>query len=191
MAGSPVRRAGCTRASTNVSEVTGPPTSIAAAIPLASTVFPAPSGPESTTTSPARNWLPSCAPSATVSSTCGSVAIPDLPSVTTPAPIAPTLTQHRESARGRVLDQPHQRVVDRRRPFQQHQMARLRDDHQLRFRQHLGNFPRIYGGGDQIVVAADDQCRDLCQRAQRRGFVVHLQSVEKLHHRRDWCFEYD
>src|ERR1700721_3502752 len=164
MAGSPVRRAGCTRASTNVGEVTGPSTSIAAAIPLVSTVFPAPSGPESTTTSPARNWLPSCAPSATVSSTCGSVAMPDSPSVTTPDPIAPTLAQRRESARGRVLDQSHQPVVDRSRPFQQHQMARLRDDHQLRLRQHLGNFPRVYGGGDQIVGAADDQGRGLGAR---------------------------
>src|ERR1700749_4768530 len=150
MAGAPVRRAGCTRASTNVGEVTGPSTSIADAIPLASTVFPAPSGPESPTTSPARSLLPSCAPNSTVSSTCGRVAIPDLPSVTTPDPIAPTLTQHRESARGRVLDQPHQPVVDRSRPFQQHQMARLGDDHQLRFRQRFGDFSRVVGGGDQI-----------------------------------------
>src|SRR6202000_417819 len=134
--------------------VTGPSTSIAVAIPLASTGFPAPSGPESTTTSPARNWLPSCAPRAPVSATCGSVAMPDLPSVTTPAPIAQTLPQRGESAWGRVLDQPPRRVVYRVGPFQQPQMARLRDDHQLRVRQHLGHFPRVFVGGDQIVVAA-------------------------------------
>src|SRR5580693_5282155 len=44
-----------------------------AAIPLASTVFPAPSGPESTTTSPARSCSPNRDPSATVSSTRSSV----------------------------------------------------------------------------------------------------------------------
>src|SRR5438445_733569 len=76
IAGAPGRRAGCTRASTYDGDVTGPSTSIVAAIPLASIVFPAPSGPESTTTSPARNCPPSRDPSAMVSSTDSRVAAP-------------------------------------------------------------------------------------------------------------------
>src|ERR1700735_5152916 len=130
MAGVSGRRGGWTRASTNDGDVTGPSTSIAAAIPLASTVFPAPSGPESTTTSPARNWPPSREPSATVSSKRGNVAMPDCGgrergeagrggsplmldpvSVTPQDPIAHPLGQHHESAWGGVLDQPHQSVV--------------------------------------------------------------------------------
>ncbi|COW23444.1 Uncharacterised protein [Mycobacterium tuberculosis] len=72
----PGRRGRCIRASTNVGDVIGPSTSIAMAIPLASTVFPAPSGPESTTTSPAHSCSPSRDPSVRVSSTRGSVAVP-------------------------------------------------------------------------------------------------------------------
>src|SRR5690606_7982349 len=62
----------CSRAMTKVGEVTRPSTPRPAAIPRVSAVLPAPSGPSSTTRSPARNSAASRRPNASVSSTVGS-----------------------------------------------------------------------------------------------------------------------
>src|SRR3954451_15494916 len=112
MAGAPGCRARCTRASTNVGDVTGPSTSMASAIPLASTVFPAPKGPDSTTTSPARNSVPNLAPSALVSSAVGSSAVPADRSATAPGPIAYPPSHRDEFRRRGAFAQPDERVVD-------------------------------------------------------------------------------
>src|SRR5215213_9527491 len=99
--------------------MTGPSTSIAAAIPLANTVFPAPSGPESTTTSPACKCSPRLDPSATVSSTRSSVAVPPGPSATTPEPFPegvdplPEPVPQGHLAFDGPVDEPDQAVVDR------------------------------------------------------------------------------
>src|SRR4051812_10906385 len=112
MAGAPSRNAGWTRANTNVGEVTAPPTCIALAIPLASTVFPAPSGPDNTTTSPATRSAPRLAPKARVSSAVGNSAVPSRISAMAAHPL-PQPTRHRdELGRRRPLDESHQRVVD-------------------------------------------------------------------------------
>src|SRR3984893_1364784 len=130
MAGSPVRRAGCTRASTNVGEVTGRSTSIAAAMPLASTVFPAPSAPKSPTTSPARTCRPSRDPSATVSSTRSHAAVP-CRSATAPQSFPESPVAQGRFARDGPVDEPDQPVVDGLGLVQQRQVAGPGDDDQL------------------------------------------------------------
>src|ERR1700755_2758023 len=112
IAGAPARRARCTRANTNVGEITGPSTSIARAIPLVSTVFPAPSGPDNTTTSPARNLSPSRAPNAIVSSALPNWAVPEPRSVILADPVAHPPREGDQLGRGGPLDKTNQAVVD-------------------------------------------------------------------------------
>src|ERR1700752_3988503 len=130
IAGAPGRRGECPRASTYDGDVTGPSTSIAAAMPLASTVFPAPSGPDSTTTSPARTCLPSRDPSAIVSSTRASVAEP-CASATAPEPFPESPVPQGRLAWDGPADQPDQPVVDGIGLVQQGQVAGPGDDDQF------------------------------------------------------------
>src|ERR1700738_3897582 len=112
IAGAPARRARCTRANTNVGEITGPSTSIACAIPLASTVFPAPSRPDNTTTSPARNLPPSWAPNAMVSSAVASSTVPQPRSAIFAHPVAHPARERYQLGGGGSLDKTDQAVVD-------------------------------------------------------------------------------
>src|ERR1700739_3937736 len=132
-AGAPTRRGGCTRASTYDGDVTGPSTSIAAAIPLARTVFPAPSGPDSPTTPPACSRSPNRDPSAMVSSTRSSVAVPDLSvtSATAPEPFPEAPVPQGGLARNRPVDEPDQPVVDRIGLVKQRQVTVPGDDDHL------------------------------------------------------------
>src|SRR3954451_11648851 len=153
IAGASARRARWTRADTIVGEITGPSTSMACAIPLANTVFPAPSGPDSTTTSPACSCPPSWAPSAMVSSAVASSAVPDVAGRAAPVPEPPSaMVSHsfaypkceRDQLGGRgPLDQPDQRVVDDFGRFELHQMSCAADDHQLGLRQRGGHVLRL------------------------------------------------
>src|SRR5882757_7108871 len=131
-------RGGCTRASTKVGDVTAPSTSIACAIPLASTVFPAPSGPDSTTTSPARRSAPSRAPKAMVSCAVGSSAVPSTRSTRCSAMVARPVTQPTgqcgELGGCRTFDQAHQYVVDDLWLLELNQMSCAADDHQFTLR---------------------------------------------------------
>src|SRR6185312_5501840 len=112
---------------------------MAAAIPLASTVFPAPSGPESTTTSPVRSCAPSRDPNAIVSSTRSHVAVPPLGTATAPQPFSYPPQPQRRLGRGGAPDQSHQSAVDGFRLVQQRQVARAVDDDQLGLRQAGGH----------------------------------------------------
>src|SRR5882757_5611405 len=177
-AGVPGLRGGCTRASTNVGDVTAPSTSIACAIPLASTVFPAPSGPESTTTSPARRSAPSRAPNAMVSSAVGSSAVPSSTSAMVAGPVTQPTGQCGELGGCRTFDQAHQRVVDDLGLLELDQMSCAADDHQLALRQSVGDG---FGGllrCEEVTVAAHDQGRHLGQDRQCRCLVVHLERMQ-------------
>src|SRR5271167_4535950 len=115
-----------------VGEITAPSTPIACAIPLASTVFPAPSGPDSTTTSPARRSAPRRAPNVKVSSAVGSVAALSSP---TAADLVPQPPRERDKLRRRrPHHQPHEGVVDDLGAFQLHEMPGTGNDHQLALR---------------------------------------------------------
>src|ERR1700761_1271866 len=114
---------------------------MAPAIPLANTVFPAPSGPESTTTSPARSCVPSVDPSATVSSTRSQVAVPDVSGMAAQPFPNPACRQSHLAGHGPV-DQPDEPVVDGFGLVQQRQVAGPGDDDQLRQRQGCGHLPR-------------------------------------------------
>src|SRR5689334_20253865 len=105
---------------------------MAAAIPLANTVFPAPSAPDSTTTSPARSCSPSLAPSATVSSTRSSVAVPAL--VIAPQPFPKSAVPPDQPARLGPVHQPDQAIVDGVGLVQQRQVTGTGDDDQFRSR---------------------------------------------------------
>src|ERR1700742_3860888 len=132
MAGASTLRARCTRANTNVGEMTGPSTSMACAIPLANTVFPAPSGPDSTTTSPARNCLPSRAPRAMVSSAVDSSAVPPARSAIVADPVADAPGEGDELGGSGAFHQLHQRIVDDLGLFELHEMPCALDDHEFR-----------------------------------------------------------
>ena len=151
------------------------------AIPLASTVFPAPSGPDSTTTSPARNCPPSWAPSAMVSSAVGSSAVPE-----------PTLS-HGVRARSRT-----RRVIATSLDGVARSTSRTSASSMISGCSSCTRCPapptitssdfgsaaaialRVLRGREQVAVAAGDQRRHLRQRRQRRGLVVHLQRVQEL-----------
>src|SRR5690349_19774684 len=157
MAGAPGRRAGCTRANTYDGEVIGPSTSMAAPMPLANTVFPAPSGPESTTTSPARSCRASRDPSAIVSSTRSHVAVPSRSATAPPQLFTHSPQPQGRPGRGGPPDQADQSGVDGVGLVQQRQVAGAGDDDQFGLRQAGGHLSRVLVGGQEVVVAARDQ----------------------------------
>src|SRR5262249_28108115 len=124
-----------------------------------STVFPAPRGPDSTTTSPARSCSPNREPRATVSSTRAKVAVP--PSSMAPQPFPQTPEAHCSPARADPLYQPDQPVIDGVGLVQQRQVTGTADDDKLGSRQRGRHLPRVFVGGEQVVITAGDQGRDL------------------------------
>src|SRR3977135_1934264 len=185
IAGAPGRRARCTRANTNVGETTGPSTSITRAIPLASTVFPAPSGPDSTTTSPARNLAPSWAPNAMVSSAVANSAVPEPRSAILADPVAHPPREGDQLGRGGPLDKTNQAVVDGLGSLELDQMPGTTDDHELGLRQCCGHALRVLHRRKQVAVAAGDQGGHSRQCGQPVGLVVDLERVQELHQRGD------
>src|SRR5882724_5790038 len=164
IAGASSLRARCTRANTNVGEITGPSTSIAWAIPLASTVFPAPSGPDNTTTSPARKLAPSWAPNEMVSSAVANSAVPEPHSVMVAHPVAHPPREGDQLGRGGPLDKTDQAVVDGLGLLELDQMPGTTDDHELGLRQCGGHALRILHRREQVMVPAGDQGGHLRQR---------------------------
>src|ERR1700682_1992583 len=187
IAGAPGRRARCTRANTYVGEISGPSTSIACPIPLASTVFPAPSGPDSTTTSPARNLVPSWAPNAMVSSAVANSAVPEPRSVILADPVAHPPREGGQLGRGCPLDKTDQAVVDGLGSLELDQMPGTTDDHELGLRQCGGHSLRVLHRREQVAVAAGDQGGHFRQCGQPVGLVMDLERVQELEQRGDGC----
>src|SRR5688572_19289606 len=102
---------------------------MACAIPLANTVFPAPSGPDSTTTSPARSSRPNRSPRAMVSAAVGSSAVPAPRSAMVADPVPHAAGERDELGRSCAFHQSDQRVVDNLRLFELHEMSCAFDDH--------------------------------------------------------------
>src|SRR6476660_773051 len=163
--------------------MTGPSTSMACAIPLANTVFPAPSGPDNTTTSPARNCRPSRAPRATVSSAVGSSAVPPPRSAMVSNPVPDAAGERDEFGGSCALDEPHQRVVDDLWLFELHEMPGAVDDQEFGLRKSVGHLLRVLHRREQVLVTAGDQGGHLLQGRQTLGLVVHLEGMQEFDQR--------
>ena len=180
--------AGCTRANTKVGDVTGPSTSIASAIPLASTVFPAPSGPDSTTTSPGAQLLAQLGPErhGVLGGARSSGGARDR--AVKPWGLARSRNRRvsatsldgvaRSTSRTSASSMISGCSSCTRCPAPS---TITSSDFGSAGRHRLGVLDR----GDQIAAAAGDQRRHLRQRRQRRVLVVHLQRVQEPHQRGD------